>query len=278
MPDTRRRLYSEPEIRDILQRASALQEQAAVEPASGLSSDELERLAEEVGIDPRYIREAIAQGSQARVPKTKSGGLFGAPTELRVERVLDGEVSENEWEEIVAHLRQVYGGPGRAGKLGRTYEWSNKLPNTSDTIHVTLTPKSGQTRVRLVLPNGNTLGGFYGGGTPIAIFVAIMAGPIIGGSLQAPPIVSVMGAIVGFMAIMLIIRTVVSKLFAQREKSVGEVFAEIESLIEPEADPAFEEAAEAAPVASRVGVLDEELAGTARPEATARRKRTRRSR
>jgi hypothetical protein len=241
MPDsTRRRLYSEPEIRDILQRAAKMQDEATARPTSGLSADELEHIGEEVGIDPRFIREALAARAAQDTPLSEhneaSRAFWGAPASLEIERVVEGEVTEDEWTEIVARLRRTYGGPGRQERLGRAFEWSHTLPNTTDKLHVSLSPKDGQTRIRFALPNQNAIGGFGAVGFAFAFFGGLIALPL---AEVVPEFFALLSGVVAVASVVMLTRYAIAKHFARRERIAGEVLRDLEDLIEPTADPAY---------------------------------------
>ena len=68
-------VYGEQEIGQILKRATELQDQEPTAPSSsGLTLRELEEVAVEAGIDPRFLRRV----STPRIP-TRSPGDVGVP-------------------------------------------------------------------------------------------------------------------------------------------------------------------------------------------------------
>lgn len=62
-PSPPARLYDEKEMRRLLERATELQKEegSTPVPGGGLSLAELEEIAGEAGIDPRYLRRAAAE-------------------------------------------------------------------------------------------------------------------------------------------------------------------------------------------------------------------------
>ena len=56
-----RRLFSEKEISRVLKRATELQDVEGPTETTGLSMEELQQIAAEVGIDPRHLAVAVAE-------------------------------------------------------------------------------------------------------------------------------------------------------------------------------------------------------------------------
>ncbi len=140
---SKKRLYSDTEISAVLKRAAELQ---GPTDTSGLTLAELEQIAAEVGIDPAFVKTAATELEEGR---TDTGFHFwGGPLTVDLERIVEGEVSEAKWEEAVAEIRRVFETAGETGKVGRTLEWTH-CNETGERMHVTVTPMSGQTRIRI---------------------------------------------------------------------------------------------------------------------------------
>jgi hypothetical protein len=141
--------HSDREIAHILQRAAVLQQQdrergaGASGTVSGLSLEELRRVAAEVGIAPHYIDAAAAE-LRGGDPSHRRFFLWGAPDTTEVEHVVDGDVPEEEWEALVAAIRRSEGQVGETHTLGQTLEWS------ASRDHVSISPRGGQTRIRIL--------------------------------------------------------------------------------------------------------------------------------
>lgn len=151
MPDTfePRRLYGDKEISRIIKRAAELQEQKgrAGSAGPGISIAELEQIARDLGIDPTYLRQAVAElGSGIDTPAKSS--LLGE-TLIEARRLVKSEMSDLEWEMMVQEIRRALGCTGETGKLGNAVEWK-----TSDkelvTYQVTASPREGQTDIQIV--------------------------------------------------------------------------------------------------------------------------------
>lgn len=166
-----RRRYGDKEVGLILKRAAELQQQ---EPASGaegggLTLPELEEIAAEAGIDPRYLRRAAAEvESGSKLDSGKASLFFGAPLTIELERTLPGEMPEEAFSTFVPDIQQAAGGHGQASALGRTFTWQSSTPSGERSLQVTVTSRDGRTRIRIEerLSNlaGQLFGGMLGGG------------------------------------------------------------------------------------------------------------------
>ena len=147
MPERR---YDQNELATILRVAAEAQAEQSIEGSepSGLTLGEIERVASEVGIDPKFVATAAD-----RLEKTPAKGkrflLGGTPNQEIVERTFDGTLSDVGWEEIVADLRATFGSEGTVSQVGSSREWTG----TTDTrtTHFSATSRNGKTRYRLTL-------------------------------------------------------------------------------------------------------------------------------
>lgn len=166
-----RRRYGDKEVGLILKRAAELQRQ---EPASGtegggLTLPELEEIASEAGIDPRYLRRAAAEvDSSTKLDSGKASIFFGAPLTIELERTLTGEMPDEEFSAFVPDIQQAAGAHGQASALGSTFTWQSSTPGGERSLQVTVTSGNGRTRIRIEerLTNlaGQLFGGMVGGG------------------------------------------------------------------------------------------------------------------
>lgn len=173
------RLYSDQEISAILKRAGELQATQSDAETHGLSLEELQHIAAEVGLDPKLVATAAAQ--LERKGGDKSGaGLLGSPTSIHIERVIPGELSTDQWADVAGRIGDAFGMVGRSGQVGQSLEWTHTSERTH--LQVTVTPHKGQTKVRVVgkftrvalaffLP-ALVVGGAWGTIIPLALQVA----------------------------------------------------------------------------------------------------------
>ena len=161
------RRFSEKEVAHIIKRASELQqEEAPAESATGMSLAELEQVAREAGLDPALVRRAAAD-LDTRVSDRAPSRFLGAPTKLRLERTIEGEVPANEYEPIVLEIQRVLGEVGSAATLGRSLQWTmtrmGRHRHSTRTVQVTITPRNGRTTIRIEEPMMGLAGGVFGG-------------------------------------------------------------------------------------------------------------------
>ena len=161
------RRYNEKEVADIIKRASELQQlESTAESTTGMSLTELEQVAREAGLDPALVRRA-ATDLDTRVTDRKPSPFIGAPTNLVLERTIDGEMPVDEYETLVLEIQRELGGVGQASMLGRSLVWtmqgSGRRRATTRTVQVTVTPRNGRTTIRMEEPLGQLAGGLFGG-------------------------------------------------------------------------------------------------------------------
>ncbi len=141
------KLYSDQETSAILKRAGEMQATQSPEETHGLSLDELQQIAKEVGLDPNFVAAAAAELENAGI-ESKSTGLLGAATSMYIERVIPDEIDDAQMPEVAAKIGAAFGIVGRSGQVGKSLEWTH----SSERMHmqVTVLPQNGQTKVRVV--------------------------------------------------------------------------------------------------------------------------------
>lgn len=130
------RRFTEKEASEIVRRAVETQTHLPREGASeGIGEQELRAAARELGIDSNAFERAL--GDHDRDPIPTKAGLFGGPFRHETEAILDGNIDDDVWEEVVSDLRRTFGEPGKVDKRGAAYEWlatAGGLANTTVTI------------------------------------------------------------------------------------------------------------------------------------------------
>jgi len=193
--------YSEREVKEIVRRAA--EEQLAHPTEEGMSLQTVQQIANEVGISPARVERAAhdLDVRQDIAPPTKSGpGTFwlGSPTVIEWERVVDGEVAEAAYDDIVDEIQATFSTEGQVGRLGRSVTWRTENPVLGKTraLQVRVTSRGGQTRIQVQerigelavgLHGGILLGGGIGG-------VAIILGVGLAVPVGAPEMVSLLAA------------------------------------------------------------------------------------
>ncbi|HRR09597.1 MAG TPA: hypothetical protein PLO56_12975 [Rhodothermales bacterium] len=140
------RLYTEKETGALIQKAYALQQANDAQSGYGLTEQELRNLAEEMGIQPQFLEEALQK--QDANDAQKKIHLWGAPLQTTQEKMVEGDVSEDLWEEMVHKLRFTYKDQGRVERVGNTRDWIYASDH-NEIAAMSITSKNGRTRIRL---------------------------------------------------------------------------------------------------------------------------------
>jgi serine/threonine protein kinase len=158
-----RRKYSDTEVQAIVREASE-QEAADAGTEQGLTIGTVEQIAAQVGITPERVR-AAARAIERRPEPSPGSWIAGAPTSLRFERVIDGEVSDREYALMVDDIRTTLGEVGNVSTLGQTLAWSTSpsAQGVGRKVQVIVTPRGGRTRIVVEEHLGQLAGGLFGG-------------------------------------------------------------------------------------------------------------------
>ena len=136
------KLYSEAEAVEIVQRAARLQESSADSGTyrPGVSTDELRRIAEDAGIDTRYLERALQGEGEEQTRRS----LLNLVEET--EFVLSGEIAPEDFDEVMEALRK-HGKVQVAQQIGRGM--TGVLQRGSLFANFELFSKNGRTRMKL---------------------------------------------------------------------------------------------------------------------------------
>lgn len=143
-----KRTFSKEEISKILARASKIQTRKDLYgDEQGLTEEELMHIAEEVGIDKESLFEAI---QSADVPEMDSDfNWITATSKIQDIHIVDGEISEENWENVVLDIRRATSGIGKINNVGKSFEWEQRLREIGYR-HISLTPQDGRTKIQFV--------------------------------------------------------------------------------------------------------------------------------
>jgi hypothetical protein len=164
LPSSPRR-YDEAEVGKILKRATEIQEthRAPRGTRAGMSIEELEEIAREVGIDTTHLRRA-ARELDVRTP---GGGpvedLVGGPLSLVRERTVAGEMPEEGFEAVVMELQRLDETHGQPSMLGRTLTWRSETATKTRTLQVVVSSRNGKTEIRAEERLHQFASGLFGG-------------------------------------------------------------------------------------------------------------------
>ena len=189
------KIFNDEEVSQLLQRAIERQEadkQHKFDAAHGLTLEEIERIAADAGIDPRYIRLALAdQGSREDSPFHP--GFWGAPPKIEIVRDVPGHLSDAGMASMLSEIRTHFAPhKGDFEKVGSRFEWRHSP--TLGPMVISGEPKGENTELTLTVNTGqaaflfhflasffpfffglmSTLTGKFPLGLPLAIGVIIM--------------------------------------------------------------------------------------------------------
>jgi hypothetical protein len=127
--------YGEAELVRILRVAAELQDRESGETtADTLTLADVQQIASEVGIDPRYVAAA------ARLVATEAGERWTpwllAPVRGRLTRALPGAVPTDAWQEIIAIIGRSMERPGRHSYVPGALEWVHADAGTEVRVEV----------------------------------------------------------------------------------------------------------------------------------------------
>jgi hypothetical protein len=148
MTDPKR--YSEEEIAEILQRATAVEgsPEAGASPGHGLTLAELQEIGVEAGISPERIADA-ARAVRSRPPGQGEIHFLGAPRSVSRVVSLAGPFTDDDWTRLVVELRETFDAMGRIREEGPLRSWTN------GNLRVLVEPEGQGHRVRMRTVKGN---------------------------------------------------------------------------------------------------------------------------
>ncbi len=219
------KLYSDQEISAILKRAGEMQATQSPEETHGLSLDELQQIAREVGLDPSIVAAAAAELEHAGL-SSKSTGLLGAPTSIHIERVIQGEIDDALMPEVAAKIGEAFGLVGRSGQVGRSLEWTHSTERTN--MQVTVMPQNGQTKVRVIGKYPKVALGYF---LPL-LMIGGMWSWVIPLGVGAPAWVAFVTGFLGLALAYMASRFGFSRFVRKKERAAEKLLRELEGMAE----------------------------------------------
>ena len=175
-------------------------ERQPLSPSSAYRLDVVRDSAREAGISTEYVDRALAErglgeqgaGSPPARRDTRSAPATpaeirevhirpisrwaGAPSSITYEVVVDGEVSENDFDQLAETIRRALSDVGVVGSMGRSFTWSATDPKRR--VHVTVQMRGGRTTIRVAETLRQLMGSVFGGG--VGGFGGGFGGPTFG--------------------------------------------------------------------------------------------------
>lgn len=120
-----KRIFSEKEAADLIVQAAKLQEASSDSGkyVAGVTWEELKRMADDVGVDPSFLRQAMSAASGSIEKNgTKRGRYFlGMPLSEEFEMVVDAEIAPENFDVIAGEFYNPGYGGGTAGAGGASW-------------------------------------------------------------------------------------------------------------------------------------------------------------
>lgn len=220
-------LFTKNEISEILKKASEIQAKKDLYgDKEGLTKQELIQLASEVGIDKESLLEAIEHKNIQQTDNTFNW-IRGTASLKNIELV-EGEITDEQWDVIIREIRSVIGGIGRDSNTRTSYEWEQRLKDIGYR-HISLTPQNGKTRIQYAYK--------WSGIKFISMFIAFMAGFTItavsfDGSAIPLPLSLIIAFIVGSAATFLN-RLLLKPYFEKQKKLMDDLFVALRKKLKP---------------------------------------------
>lgn len=155
-----KRIFSEQEAAEIMQRAVRMQEQSGTgeQYTPGITAEELKKIALEAGIDASFLERAIAG---IDVEEKSTLGPFNLTEEF--ERVVEGEMNPEDYDRILSIVKPSH--QRGISQVGRTLTGVGTVgPHM---VHINVESRKGRTKVKVKY-------------SPVFAYLIGMHGPLIG--------------------------------------------------------------------------------------------------
>lgn len=224
MTNEPKRFFNEDEVSAILKTAVDMDSKGGGATSFGLSLEELQQIAAESGIDPRNVAAAISQLDHQDEKQEKT--FWGGPTSWTQDRVVEGGVDEEQWENMVAVIRKAYGDTGEVQMRGHTKEWIHSGKSNVQ-AHVAATTRDGRTRISAAW-HEPTIAALY---VPFFITSIILI-PIFFDALDWFTPTGVAAYLAAVAILFSLGRFTVSGLASKREQKLNNLVTDLEQLVE----------------------------------------------
>lgn len=232
-----KRQYDEKEINRVIKRAAELQGKQGGVKNFGLTLVELQQVAADSGIDPRYVRAAVAELSG--VSDSYESNFWGGPTSYDSDRIVPGSVDDMVWESIIGAIRKNYKHPGEVHTRGEVREWV--YSSESKQAHVSLTPVDEGTHIQFFWSDPLLNAPPYS----IALVLSIIMVPVVFESLGLASLYGAALYLVIASLFLFIARTTLTRMIRAERKKADKLISQIELIITQSREMPEREASEA---------------------------------
>ncbi len=182
------RRFSEEEVAEILKNAAESEHSNRNLPsAKGLTLRELTDIGREVGISAQAVQNAA---QRIDTPEEASRKFFGLPIGVGRTIELDRKLTDDEWDQLVANLRQTFDARGVVRHEGSLRSWSN------GNLQALLEPTPTGQRLRLRTLKGDARGFITGGIGIFALGSTLFTTAAISGSLDDRGFIAAIGVMI----------------------------------------------------------------------------------
>jgi hypothetical protein len=226
---TDERTFSDERVGEILRRAVELQHDGAVPMirGEGLSQSELERVAGEAGIDPIYVRRAIAESGTSS-PDTEPSRFMGEAKTIEVTGFLQGEVSPEAMKRMVEEVQRTFADTAEPAYTDSSATWtgsSSLAASRLSKLMVAITARNGETEIRITeqLDNLSTL--LFGALGVAGSAVGVGISGAIGMGEFGSPLIFAAGAVTVASSLYGVARTLYTKSARKRRRELQRLVA-----------------------------------------------------
>lgn len=172
------RRFNEAEVAAIFERATEAQQtsQPQLPAAEGMTLTELQAIGREVGISPEQLARAAKAIEVGGRPTSRH--VLGLPVGVGLTVDLNRHISDEEWERVVADLRETFDARGTLRHEGSLRQWAN------GNLQAFLEPGGSGHRLRLRTFKGDAPGMILGGLAILGFASAMLVLAVLRGALD----------------------------------------------------------------------------------------------
>jgi len=171
------KVYNRVEISAILKKAAENSSDSGKDSSIGMSAEELKQLAIDTGIDPDEIVKAIDELETDQ--KYSKRTFLGGPFSFSSQALVDGEITNAQWEEMLISIRNNFGSGGEVSSRKSVHEWNSPKFDTNS-ANITAFKNAGNTKLSISWKGPFTAFPYYIPVPIIAIASLIFASEYLG--------------------------------------------------------------------------------------------------